>query len=99
MIVKLVYYEDVTLKNEIESLKDKYKFTFEYYDTKYSLDRRKGFRVKNAFSALLEPFVGVFTDDNKPIKGFYSEAKECTINNIKEYINEVDRFARNGIVV
>lgn len=58
----------------------------EVYDGKFSDTRKKGYKIKGKFGARLDPFVGVFIDD-VPVKGFYSEALECNINNIKSYID------------
>ena len=49
--------------------------------------RKKGYlKCKSAFSARLDPFVGIWKN-NIPIKGFYTEADECTIDNIVNYLN------------
>ncbi len=55
------------------------------FDAKYTKERKKSYRVKGAFSARLDPFVGIY-ENNNPIKGFYSEANECTLDNIINYI-------------
>lgn len=58
----------------------------EGYDMTYSDHKKKGYlKCKSAFSARKDPFVGVWIDDI-PAKGFYSEANECTIENIKDYL-------------
>lgn len=88
MVLKLVYNECEALLNELLSVRDKYDFTLEAYDSRYLTERKKGYKVKGAFSARLDPFVGVYDDEGKPIKGFYSEANECNINNIIKYLEK-----------
>lgn len=61
----------------------------EAYDAKFSDTRKKGYKIKGKFGARLDPFVGVFIDGN-PVKGFYSEVSECTINNIKFYLDAIN---------
>lgn len=61
----------------------------EGYDMNYSDHKKKGYlKCKSAFSARKDPFVGVWIDDI-PTKGFYSEANECTIDKIKDYLCEL----------
>ena len=52
---------------------------------KFLKERKKGYKIKGSFSARLNPFIGVYNND-KPVKGFYSEANECTIDNITKYL-------------
>ena len=63
---------------------------FEVYDARYFDTRKKGYlKCKSAFSARLDPFVGIWKN-NIPIKGFYTEVDECTIDNIVNYLNGLD---------
>lgn len=90
MIIKCTYSNELFYKDLEELIKD-YKFItqLEGYNNKYSDTKRKGIvKCKSPFSAKLDPFVGIWVD-NKPIKGFYSEVKECNIENIKKYLNNV----------
>lgn len=56
------------------------------FDSKYTKERKKSYRIKGAFSARLDPFVGIYDINHNPIKGFYSEANECILDNIINYI-------------
>lgn len=91
MVLKIVYNSEVQSKfyeELIESLKSYPDLEIESYDSKYLKDKKKGYKVKGAFSSRLDPFVGIYTD--KPIKGFYSEANECTVKNIINYLDEYE---------
>lgn len=57
-------------------------------DGKYSDTRKKAFQIKNKFGAIIDPFVGIKINDQF-VKGFYSEANECNISNIEEYLNGI----------
>lgn len=87
MIIKIVYNSenDSSFYKELIELLDSCNIKYTSYDSKYIKDRKKGYTVKGAFSARLDPFVGVYEDSN-PIKGFYSEARECTVDNIRKYL-------------
>ena len=59
------------------------------FNTEFFKDRKKAFKLKGSCSAKLNPFCAIYKDDNTLIKAFYSEAKECTFNNIKTFIDEI----------
>ena len=50
-------------------------------------ERKKAFKLKGGFSARKNPFVAFFDLDNVPVKAVYSEANECTIDNIKKVLD------------
>lgn len=58
---------------------------FEAWNEDLFTERKKSFKVKGHFAARQTPFCGVFKDSTG-IKGFYSEANECTEENIKSYL-------------
>lgn len=93
MIIKIVYNSDLHNKFYYELLNKLHDITIETYDMKYTTDAKKGFKVKGTFGARLEPFVGLYTDEEKILKGFYSEASQCTIDSI---INYLDNECKNG---
>lgn len=49
--------------------------------------RRKAFMLKGGYSAKLSPFVVIYDIDKNPLKAFYSEVEECTVENIKFYLD------------
>lgn len=76
--------------SQIVDLKDQFNIEVEVYDARYFDTKKKGYlKCKSAFSARLDPFVGIWKN-NIPIKGFYTEANECTIDNIVNYLNELN---------
>lgn len=50
-------------------------------------ERKKAFKLKGGFSARKNPFVVFFDPENVPVKAFYSEANECTVDNIKKVLD------------
>lgn len=74
------------LKEAVQKVMSHYpEISFEAYNEDLYNERKKSYTVKNYFAARMTPFCGVFEDDNIT-KGFYSEAKECTEQNISEYM-------------
>ncbi len=74
---------------ELTELLEKYPdIQTEFQDSKYSDTRKKGYRIKCKYGATIDPFIGIKIDGNFK-KGFYSEANECNINDIKNYLNEI----------
>ena len=84
--------------SQIVDLKNLYDLDVEVYDSRYFDTKKKGYlKCKSAFSAKLDPFVGIWINDI-PKKGFYSEVNECTLDNIKQYLNNLndEDFARDN---
>lgn len=81
--------------NNYELLKDELKkeltqypeIQFESFNEDSFVERKKSFKIKKSFAAKKIPFCGVFKD-NKMIKGFYTEANECTTKNISKFLFE-----------
>lgn len=46
-------------------------------------ERKKAFSVKNGYAARKTPFAVILDYEETPIKAFYSEVSECTIDNIQ----------------
>lgn len=49
--------------------------------------RRKAFMLKGGYSARKSPFAVIFNSDKNPLKAFYSEVEECTLDNISWYLD------------
>lgn len=49
--------------------------------------RNKAFKLKGGWSARMTPFALITDEEGNPLKAFYSEAEECTIDNIKFYLD------------
>lgn len=74
------------LKGAVQKVMSHYpEISFEAYNEDLYNERKKSYAVKGHFAARMTPFCGVFEDDNIT-KGFYTEAKECTEQNISEYM-------------
>lgn len=55
-------------------------------------ERKKAFGVKGSWAARLTPFAVMYDYENTPLKAFYSEVQECTVDNIEFYL---DSFINN----
>ena len=95
MIIKLIHNDDKVLANKFKEFADYLKITYEIYNMRYTSDKKKGFKVKGSFSARMDPFIAIYDKDGRPIKGLYSEAGECTIDNLEKYIS--DRLSKKII--
>lgn len=94
MIIKIVYNSDYKSQFDFyyDLINKLHDITIESYDTKYTSDSKKGIKIRGTFGARLEPFVGIYSDDGKILKGFYSEISECKVDNI---INYLDNYESN----
>lgn len=92
MIELLCSYNSDYHGNFIEELKELLKdypdIQSTFQDGKYSDTRKKAFQIKNKFGATIDPFIGIKIDGEFK-KGFYSEANQCNINDIKQYLDEI----------
>ena len=50
-------------------------------------DRKKAFKIKGGYSARKNPFAILLDMDKNPIKAFYSEANECTVDAIEKILD------------
>lgn len=81
--------DDPKFCTEIIDLQSEFPITVETYDSRYFDTKKKGYlKCKSAFAAKKDPFVGIWKD-GIPMKGFYSEANECTIDNVKQYLSNL----------
>lgn len=69
---------------------------FEGYAEDSLKERKKAFGLKGCYAARLVPFAAVSTTieteegtDDKPMKAFYSEVSECTVDNILKFIDSI----------
>lgn len=56
-----------------------------YHDNKLK-ERKKSFGLRSRYGARLTPFAAV-ERDGVPIKAFYTEVVECTVDNIKTFLD------------
>lgn len=77
----IIVYND---KDQLSDLKIDESFDVEFIDSKYRIDKKKAWKIKNFYGAKLDPFA-VILDNNKTIRAFYSEA-ENVINSLNKYL-------------
>ena len=99
LIIKMAY--DEKSEGLYKTLKDllvqKYPdVVFEGYAEDSIKERKKAFGLKGSYAARLVPFTAVSTivendeeKEEKPMKAFYSEVSECTIDNILKFIDSI----------
>lgn len=99
--IKVVYNSDteedsrVFLSKEIATRNP----IFECYNENNLKQRKKAYAVKSAGGARECPFFGVFDENDKIIKGFYSEDNSATMANILAYLdNYVKEHAKKGYI-
>ena len=61
---------------------------FESWDEELFTELKKSRKIKGHFAARKIPFCGIFVND-KAVKGFYTEAEECTLEAIKLYLDSL----------
>lgn len=92
MILKVIYNEDsLPFKNKLVShLWENYpKIGVETYDENHFKEKKKAIMIKASCGTRLAPFVAVYDNNKELIKAFYSETKDCTFDNIVEYLNDI----------
>lgn len=66
------------------------------YCEDFNKEKKKAFMLKAGYGARKTPFAAITNEDKVPLKAFYSEVSECTVDNIIEYID--DFLAKNKII-
>lgn len=62
----------------------------QYHNEDIYKEKQKAFKLKGGYGARQVPFALLYdTLNKKPVKAFYSEVGECTLDNI---INHLDKF-------
>jgi hypothetical protein len=86
-----VIYDDNSFqlfKSLSETINEKYTDVnlIGYKEDKFK-ERKKAFAIKGSWAAKQTPFVIIQkSEDKKPLKAFYSEVKDCTLDNIINYL-------------
>lgn len=70
---------------QLAELDSNTKFVINFIDE--SIHKDKACKFKYKYAAKMIPFV-LIDNDKRPLKAFYSEDKSCTLDNIKNYLNE-----------
>lgn len=58
-----------------------------FIDSTTRSGKKEAWKIKNQFSAKLDPFIVVYEND-KAIKAFYSETGEDVVDSLIKYLNE-----------
>lgn len=87
--MKIVVVKKYELDEELNQLIISYDPMFVTYDPEYN--KIKARRILGCFAATELPFVGIYDDEMKPIKGFYSEAKQVNYNELKTYFDSLNK--------
>lgn len=91
MTIKVIYTDlDIKFKDTLLNyIKTKFpELKVEMYNESYYKDKKKAITTKASCGAKLSPFTAVYENGNI-IKAFYSETKDCTFDNIKNYLNDI----------
>lgn len=84
MKVEIVYNSDIKKIKEA----DYPSVSFSFIDERTLKGKKQGFKTKGHFAARLSPFIGIYDDEGKAIKGFYSETGEDVVESLIQYLNE-----------
>lgn len=85
MIVNICYNNSCV--NLVKAINDFKNITINSFNEDLYNEKKKSYKIKGGFSARMTPFVLITSDNKEYIKAFYSENKECTIDNVLNYLN------------
>lgn len=89
MTVKVVYNDE---NNDFSNLlvaklwKDFANIKVETFNEDSFKDKKKAIMIKASCGTRLVPFVAIYDKDKNLVKAFYSDVKECTMDNIIKYL-------------
>ena len=66
------------------------KISFLFLNDDFYKEKKKSIIIKTGCGTKLTPFCSIYKK-GELIKCFYSETKDCTYENIKQYLNELDQ--------
>jgi hypothetical protein len=90
MILKVSYNDDseIFYKELIQLITNKYPLIeVEGYHENKLKERNKSFKLKGGYGARKSPFMILIDDDKIPVKAFYTEANECSLDNIEKVLD------------
>lgn len=91
MNLKFAYNNDseILFRQVQDNISEKYPLIIvEGFHENLMKERKKAFGLKGSFSARLSPFAVLYDSENNPVKAFYSEVNECTLDNIINNLNK-----------
>ena len=90
MILKVAYDDNSEkfIKDLKRALEEYPLIELEDYHEQIFRERKKAFALKNEGGTRIAPFAILVDDDKNPVIAFYSERKECTVDNIIETLKK-----------
>lgn len=82
-----VIYDNIKDKELIETIEFSTPFFVEYINIKTKNGQREAFKIKEKFSARLNPFVVVYDNKDKFIECFWSETQNACQSFVSKYKN------------
>lgn len=79
-----ISFENYDLVNEI--IENYPNLHLKLHDEHTAQGKKDSYSFKGTWAAKLSPFAILFADDGKVIHAFYSEIKDCTFDNINNYL-------------
>ncbi len=96
IVISYKLADEEKVKILIKDIYTKHVHSISYYASDGSTSEiKKAQRLKRAFGAQLDPFVGIYLG-KKILKGFYSETNECTLDNINTYLKNYTNECKNS---
>lgn len=92
MNLKFAYNDnsEILFRQVRDSIAEKYPLIIvEGFHENFMKERKKAFGLKGSFSARLSPFAALYDSENNPVKAFYSEVNECTLDNIVSILDSI----------
>lgn len=90
MVLKIAYDDNSEkVVSEIRNMLREFPMVeLETYHEQIFRERKKAFALKNEWGTRIAPFAILVDDDKNPVIAFYSERKECTVDNIIETLKK-----------
>lgn len=85
--IYIVYDNDKQIE-KVRNLNNE-SLTFHFVDITTRKGKKEGWRIKNGWSARLNPFI-LTIKDGTPVKAFYSEDKKNPIDEAIKYLNSCE---------
>lgn len=91
MVVRFIYSDNDqrSLGWEVEGFCRNNKLYYMGLDRNYYKDKKKAINTMVSCGAYTTPFCSIYDNNKELIKCFYSESKECTVDNIINYLKGV----------
>lgn len=81
-----IVYNDPSIEDRIMKADVDRSYFYHFIDIGSKYGKSKGFKLKGAWGARLNPFIAIF-DKDKMIKGIYREASKDPVKDLIDYLN------------